>query len=177
MGATIRIGYLRGAGDEESIGQAVTALETAGCVRVVIESGARRTVGPAYSSLIKRMSPGDTMVVVGLDHLSTSLPQLVDRLAELLDRDIDIETLAGDKVHIDRSVGDLIHQMQALPRRSRNGRADGVRERAMGRPRRLGAADIARARQLIESTGRPIEDVAREMGVSRATLYRNLRNA
>lgn len=168
---------MRGGGDDESIGQAVSALEAAGCVRVVVESGVRRTIaGPAYTALIKRLSPGDTVVVVGLDHLSTSLPQLVDRLAELLDKGIDIDTLAGDKVHIDRSVGGLIHQMQALPRRSRNGRADGVRERGMGRPRRLGTADIARARQLIESTGRPIEDVARELGVSRATLYRNLRN-
>ncbi len=169
---------MRGSGDDDSIGHAVGALEAAGCVRVVVESGMRRSVaGPAYSALIKRLSPGDTMVVVGLDHLSTSLPQLVDRLAELLDRHVDIETLAGDAVRIDRSVGDLIHQMQALPRRSRGGRADGVRERSMGRPRRLGTADVARARQLIESTGRPIEDVARELGVSRATLYRSLRNA
>lgn len=178
QGEKIRVGYLRGGGDDESILEDVGALEGAGCVRVVVESGPRRNApGPAYTALIQGLSAGDTVLVVRLDHLSASLPQLVDRLADLLDRGIAIETL-GEPVHIDPSVGGLIHHMQALPRRSGAAHTDGAgHERGTGRPRRLGAAEIARARQLIGATGRSIEDVAHELGVSRATLYRSLKNA
>jgi len=173
-GATIRIGYLSDGGDGDGVADAVSALEAAGCARVVVDSGARRAVASAaYTALIRRMNAGDTLVITGLEHLSPALPNLLDRLAELTALGIEIECLSGEARHIGPGSGELIRDMQAILRRGRPARNG--RQAIVGRPRRLAAADIARARQMIESSGRPIEDVARELGVSRATLYRNLR--
>jgi DNA invertase Pin-like site-specific DNA recombinase len=182
LGDNIRVGYLRGGWDDSVVSQAVEALEAAGCTRVVVDSGPRRAgSSPALSSMVGRMSPGDIVVVVELDHLAGSLQQLIERLAELAGRGIEVETLSGEIGRIDPALGALIQAIHAFSQRTRRrsvlARPAGEPPAHMGRPRRLMDDDLARARQMIETAGRPIEDVARELGVSRATLYRNLRKS
>jgi AcrR family transcriptional regulator len=50
-----------------------------------------------------------------------------------------------------------------------------VSRRRRGRPRALGAADLDQAQRMV-GEGRPIDDIAATLGVSRATLYRHLRS-
>lgn len=182
-GAKIRVGYLRGDWEDSVVSQAVEALEAAGCARVVVDSGPRRTgSNPALSSMIGRMSPGDIVVVVELEHLAGSLQQLVERLADIAGRGIGIEALSGEIGRIDPPQAALMQAMHAFAERTRRrsvvARPPGEPPaHHIGRPRRLMADDLARARAMIETAGRPIEDVARELGVSRATLYRNLRKS
>ena len=108
-----------------------------------------------------------------LDHLASTLTQLVDRLADLSGRNIGIETLSGE-VDLHRPLREALQPLRQFAERARGGLVPG-RRHSPGRPRQLLAHDVARARELIEQSGRSIRDVADELGVSRATLYRNLR--
>jgi AcrR family transcriptional regulator len=48
-----------------------------------------------------------------------------------------------------------------------------VSRRRRGRPSALGAAALEQAQRMV-GEGRPIDDIAASLGVSRATLYRHL---
>lgn len=176
----MRAGYLRGESEQAAVARAVAALEAAGCSQVVVESGPRGVAGanPAFAALVSRLQPGDVVVVVDLDHIAAGLQQLLDRLMDLASRGIEVQALSGEIDTVSPAVGGIIRALHAFGIRARSGRA--VRRigppQSLGRPRRLLADDIMRARRLIEAGGRPISDVARELGVSRATLYRNLRS-
>jgi DNA invertase Pin-like site-specific DNA recombinase len=77
-------------------------------------------------------------------------------------------------------VSQLIKSLWAFEQRARTGtkalrRATGL-DSGPGRPRRLANAEIEKAREMVDK-GRPVAEVARELGVSRATLYRSLNRA
>ena len=156
------------------------ALEEVGCDRVVVDSttGARPESRTALLSFLNRMKPGDDLVVTRLDQLATSMPRLVEFLAAMMDRGIAVETIAGEIDTADPTVSQLIKSLWAFEQRSRNGtktpRQATGHESGPGRPRRLASAEIEKAREMVEARGRPVAEVARELGVSRATLYRSL---
>jgi DNA invertase Pin-like site-specific DNA recombinase len=118
--------------------------------------------------------PGDTVVVPGLAHLAASLPQLVERLADLGARGVRLETLSGELDADNPAVAAALAALHAFALRARPVRLSAAAP--AGRPRQMSEADTARARQLIEAGKRTIRDLASEFGVSRATLYRSLKD-
>ncbi|RUT31311.1 hypothetical protein EMQ25_10680 [Arsenicitalea aurantiaca] len=175
----MQVGYLHGGGPDGDIVSAVAALEAFGCGRVVIDSRARRQAGSgtSFSALLGDMRSGDILVVTTLEHLATAVGPLVLRLEELVARGIRIRTLDGD---FDTETPGTAGALKALARIAahHNGARRpvvGRAEHGPGRPPRLSPEEIGRARELFEAGGRTAAEVARQLGVSRATLYRSLR--
>lgn len=181
---SMRVGYVREQRGDGGLLQMVRALETAGCGRIVVESAARRRgdSSPALAALMAGMEPGDTIVVPALDHLAGTLPRLLDMLEELTGKGLRVEVLTGEFDTGEPAVRETIRTLHGFALRATAphpaaapAMAEAAEPLAIGRPRRLTPADIARARMLIETGGVAVEQVARELGVSRATLYRSLK--
>jgi DNA invertase Pin-like site-specific DNA recombinase len=177
----MRLAYLRREDGHEHIDRTIATLEAARCDRIVFDSTppGRREASESLSAFLARMQPGDTLIVPHLGQLSRSSERLIGRLADLFERGIAVESLAGELDTADPATARCIIALHDLTTRLR-----GDRERphtrptaGLGRPRRLTPEDLAGARRLIESEGRPVAEVARQFGVSRATLYRALKGA
>lgn len=176
----MRIAYLRGEGSDDEVQQAMAALEIAGCDRVVFDSTPRDRPESrsALLAFLARMKEGDDLVVTRLDQLASTTPRLIEHLAGLLKRGITVETISGEIDTADPTTRRAIEALWRFEERSRNGGriADALAGMGstVGRPRRLAAAGLAHARQMIKHGG-SVAEVARELGVSRATLYRSLK--
>src|SRR3954447_9812728 len=82
------VGYGRGSANAPDVGspeQQRDALLRAGCERVYLDRASSRgsTARPELDACLASLGPGDTLVVVRLDRLGRSLPQLVTLVNEL----------------------------------------------------------------------------------------------
>ena len=126
--------------------------------------------------------PGDTFVVWKLDRAGRSLPHLIELLKGLKERSIEFVSLT-EKIDTSTPGGKLIfHLMGALAEFER----DMIRERTNaglaaarargrrgGRPRKIRTnGKIALARQMFADKSHSIPDMCATLGISRATLYR-----
>ena len=145
-------------------------------------SGAKRD-RPELARMLDHLRAGDVVMITRLDRLARSTRDLLDiaerisqaeaGLRSLAEPWADTTTPAGRMVltffagvaEFERS---LIHERTSAGRAA--AKAKGVR---FGRPPALSAEQIAHARQLISEDKKPAE-VARLLGVHRATLYRAL---
>jgi DNA invertase Pin-like site-specific DNA recombinase len=177
----LRIAYLRGEGGTDEIQTAMKALETAGCDRIVFDSTPRHRAESraALLSFLAQMKEGDDLVVTNLDQLASTTPRLIEILASLVGRGITVETISGEIDTADPATSRILDTLWKFEERGHQGRKPAALialEPGAGRPRRLSATEITSARALIDG-GRPVAEVARELHVSRATLYRSLKRA
>jgi DNA invertase Pin-like site-specific DNA recombinase len=158
------------------------ALLAAGCERIFEEaaSGAQRD-RPQLMAALDYLRPGDTLTVWKLDRLARSLKQLIETVEELERRKIGFRSLT-EAIDTTMPGGRLIFQIFGalakferglIRERTRAGlesaRAKG---RLSGRPRKLTTKDIEAAKVLLSGTDLSVEEVARRIGTSPATLYR-----
>ena len=140
----------------------------------------RRMDRPGLSSMLDWVREGDTVIVYSLSRISRSTTDLLGLLERLdaqgvhlvsLSESVDTSTPAGRLLV---TVLAALSQFEVDTLRDRTiagldaARAQG---RVGGRPRALAPEDLIRARGLVAS-GRPVTEVARELGVGRSTLYR-----
>lgn len=170
----MRIGYLRSEGSQDDIDRASAMLEAAATDRVVFDTTPwnRPEASATFLGFLARMNAGDTLVVTHLGQLARTTERLVERLAELIDRGIRVETLSGELDTSDPAASRIIKTLRSFETRMRPPR--GGTAGVAGRPRRLSAEKIAEARRMIDAERRSVAEVARQLGVSRATLYRSL---
>lgn len=178
-----RIGYARVSTDSQTTDSQTDRLTAAGCERIFIEtaSGALRD-RPQLAACLDYLRPGDVLVVVKLDRLGRSLAHLIETVTTLdrrgiglvsLTESIDTTTAAGRLLlHVLGAVGQF--ERDLIAERTQAGLAAArARGRAGGRPSKMTPEKVEAARTLIAS-GRTVEQAARAVGVSRATLYRHL---
>ncbi|MGO4445080.1 recombinase family protein [Mycobacterium sp. 2YAF39] len=179
-----RIGYVRVSTVAQTLNQQETALEAAGVTKTFSDtmSGARDD-RPGLAELMTYMRDGDTVVVWKLDRLGRNLQHILATVKEMTDRGV---TLVSTSDGIDSStpagrmmigvLGSLAEYERALAKertalKLAASRANGTR---FGRPRKVDDADhIATARRM-KADGHTARDIAKYLGVSRATLYRYL---
>jgi DNA invertase Pin-like site-specific DNA recombinase len=179
------LGYARVSTTDQQPHLQVDALQRAGCYRVFTEtaSGAR-TDRPALEQLLDQLRPGDTLVVWKLDRLGRSLPHLVDTVTGLAERgigfrslqeSIDTTTTPGGKLvfHVFAALAEF--ERDLIRERTAAGLAAArARGRRGGRPSVMTAHKLQAAQQMYRSGQYTVAAIAKTLGVSRASIYRNL---
>lgn len=178
------VGYARVSTDDQDPELQRQALKKIGCKRIFEEtaSGAQRD-RPQLAAALDYMREGDTLVVWRLDRLARSLKQLIETV-ELFDQrgahlhslteNIDTSTVGGKLVfHIFGALAEfergLIRErtIAGLAAARANGRVG-------GRPRSVSDKQLKVAKTLLEAGELTVAEVAKQIGVSAASLYRYL---
>lgn len=182
----MKIGYARVSTKEQEAYLQYDALNEAGCERVFEEkaSGAQRD-RPELKKAIEYLRPGDVLVVWKLDRLARSLRQLIETIEDLQERGIGFVSLtegidttsAGGKLifHIFGALAEFEREM--IKERTVAGlNAAKARGRKLGRPAALTESQIKMARSMKAAGDHSNTEIAKQLGVSRATLYRYLQD-
>ncbi len=177
-------GYARVSTSDQDLALQVHALEAAGCSRVLSEtaSGARAQ-RPQLERLLDQLREGDTLVVWRLDRLGRSVRHLVSLVEKLdahgvgfraLDQQIDTTTASGRlQIHLFAALAEFERELGR--ERTRAGlQAARARGRRGGRPRALSADQVGVLRAMHQSREHTVTAIAAVLGVSRATIYREL---
>ena len=148
-------------------------------------SGARAN-RPQFDAAIKALHNGDTLVVTTLDRLGRSTANLLALPTELKQRGaaLRVLNLSGDNVDTSTPMGAMMFtvmaalaQMELEIKRERI--TDSVSKRRAagknlgGRKQQFTPSQIQNAHRLIDA-GEPATQVAKDLGMSRATLYRRI---
>lgn len=179
------IGYARVSTQDQDASMQVAALKDAGCERVFVEtaSGMRKD-RPELALALSHLRQGDTLVVWKMDRLARSLKQLIDTVDELKSKGIGFRSLTQ---HIDTSTPEgkvMFHFFAVIAEFER----DMIRERTMagleqarsmgrkgGRPSSVNKQKIAAAQAMLATNhDMTVVEIARQLGISSATLYRHL---
>lgn len=142
---------------------------------------------PALDKALTALHPGDTLVITTLDRLGRSTQKMLELAEELRDRNIGLRVLnlGGGDVDTKTPMGAMVFtvmvalaQMELEIKRERI--TDSVNKRRTtggdlgGRRPTFTESQIRTAAKLIQA-GEPATQVAKDMGMSRATLYRRIK--
>jgi DNA invertase Pin-like site-specific DNA recombinase len=161
------------------------ALLEAGCARVYLDTSSGRggATRPELDACLASLQPGDTLVIVRLDRLGRSLPQLVTLVNDLRARGVGIRSLQegldtttpGGRVVYDvfAALNDFLREL--LVEGTRDGLAAArARGQRLGRPPALTPEQVHQARVMLARPENSVASIARMLGVSRSTLYKHV---
>lgn len=178
------IGYARVSTGGQDLALQLDALEAAGVKRVFqdVGSGSLRS-RPQLDACLERLGEGDTLIVWRLDRLGRKLRHLLSVLGELGERGITFRSLT-EAIDTSTAAGQLqLHLFAALAEferslgleRTRAGlQAARERGRVGGRPPVVTDRKPAAALAMREKDELTMSEIAEELGVSPASLYRRL---
>ena len=180
------IGYARVSTEDQNLDLQLDALKEAGCKKIFQDkiSGVKED-RDGLLQVLEIVRPGDTLVVWKLDRLGRSLQHLILVIDELKEKDVYFRSLK-ENLDTSSSTGKLIfHIFGALAEFER----DIIQERTMaglkaarargrigGRPKIMGAGKVKLAKTLMADNTRSVRDICEIIGVSKATLYRYLKD-
>lgn len=186
------IGYARVSTRGQDADRQVADLLSAGVRRddLYVDHGASgaRASRPGFDQAVGALQEGDTLMVTTLDRLGRSTQNML-QLAEALREKgagLRVLNLGGGQVDTSTPMGSMVFTVMAALAEmeleiKRERVTDSVAKRRAvggdlgGRRQQFTDSQIRSARRLIEA-GQPTAQVARDLGMSRATLYRRLRN-
>lgn len=185
----MKIGYARVSTKDQNLDLQIDALEKAGAdeIHKEIVCGAK-TDRPVLAETLKRLRPGDVLVVWKLDRLGRSLRHLVELVPTLMERGVGLLSLHD---HIDTTTpqGRLTFNIFAclaeferdiIRERTQAGlTAARSRGRLGGRPQGLSseAEQTACAAETLYREGKlSVAQIASKLHVSKSTLYSYLRH-
>jgi DNA invertase Pin-like site-specific DNA recombinase len=180
----MRFGYTRVSTVAQTLDQQNQALEAAGVSKIFSDtmSGARDD-RPGLAALMDQLRLGDTVVVWKLDRLGRNMLHILETVKALTEMGV---TLVSTSDGIDSSTAagrmmigvlgslaeyerELVRERTALKRAS--SRANGTK---FGRPRNVDDSDHIATAKRMKADGHTGKDIAKYLGVSRATVYRYL---
>ncbi len=177
------IGYARVSTDDQNLDLQLDALKAAGCTQLFTDkvSGAAKTKDGLEGALLHARE-GDVLVVWKLDRLGRTVKGLVELVEGLQARGVQFKSIT-DSIDTSTTAGRFFfHVMAALAEMERelirertNAGLSAARARGRlgGRKPKMDQAKTDAARKLLDA-GTSGVDVAKTLGVSRATLYRSL---
>ena len=181
------IGYARVSTTDQNPQLQLDALRDAGAVRVFNDHGVSGSTAarPGLDSCLDHLREGDVLTVWKLDRLGRNTQHVLAVVDELTSRGIGFRSIT-EGLHTDGPMGKAMLTIMAafaqlerdtMIERTRAGLAAAAANgRKGGRPRKVDDADAAKARSLREK-GIAATDIAKMLGVSRATVYRYLSEA
>jgi DNA invertase Pin-like site-specific DNA recombinase len=185
------IGYARVSTRQQSTDRQQSDLLAAGVRRddLYVDHGVSgaRASRPEFDRALDALIDGDTLVITTLDRLGRSTQNMLAFADELRSRGAGLRVLnlGGGDVDTATPMGSMLFtimaalaQMEHEIKRERVTDSISKRREAGkdlgGRPRRITDSQIRSAVRLVEG-GEPTAQVARDLGMSRATFYRRLR--
>ncbi len=181
----MKFGYARVSTRDQNLDAQLDALTAAGCDKIVTEkvSGNGSKERPELDRLVENLREGDTLVVYKLDRLGRSTFKLLGLTEELQERGVEFVSLK-DQIDTGSAIGKAMFRMLAvlaemerelIVERTQAGlQAARKRGRIGGRPRVDGKA-VEKALKLYESKEYSVAEITEMTGVSKATLYRRLK--
>ncbi len=184
----MKLGYARVSTQDQNLALQLDALKTAGCDKVFQEKVSGATAErPELRKLLELIREGDTLVIWKLDRLGRSLTNLIGLVTDLEQRHVGLLSL-NDPVDTTTAQGRLIFRIfaslaeferEVIRERTLAGLASARRRgQLLGRPKGLskGAEQKARiAESLYKEEKYSVEQIARELTISKTTLYKYLR--
>jgi DNA invertase Pin-like site-specific DNA recombinase len=177
------LGYARVSTGDQDIAAQTLRLEAAGAIKAFSDVRSGKSMDrPGLAALLDYARAGDTLAIVRLDRLGRSLAELLVTVAMLKERGIALLSME-EKIDTSSAAGELVFHVfgaiahferRLISERTRDGvaaaRAKGKRP---GR-RPLDQAKVDAAMTLIAAKTAPNE-TARQLGLGRSTIYREMR--
>ena len=181
------LGYARISTNDQNFDLQIDALTEHGCERFYKDtvSGAK-SKRPGLDEMLKEARPKDVIVIWKLDRLGRSLKHLVDLVAELNERDIGLRSL-NDPIDTTTAQGRLVFNIFAslaefereIIRERTNAGLAAARARGRTGGRKAGLSEDAKRKARIAQSyyeeGMAVNQIAKNLDISKATLYRYLR--
>lgn len=183
------IGYARvsKADGSQTVDLQLDELKTAGVQKRHIytdHASGKKDDRPGLEACLKSLRPGDTLVIWKLDRLGRNLTHLVNLIDDLHKRNVALKVLKGEGANIDTSTstGKLVFGIFAalaeferdlISERTRAGLAAArARGRKGGRKHTMTPAKVRLAMAAMSNEETVVNDLCKELGVTRQTLYR-----
>lgn len=181
----MKIGYARVSTADQSLALQLDGLRRAGCEQIYEERASGRAAAdrPELQNLLRSVRPGDTIVIWRLDRLGRSLADLVTMVNDLAAREVALESLT-ERLDTSTAAGKLFlgfialmaeFERNVIGERTKAGLAAArARGRTGGRPQAMTNQDKQLARAMLKDPQVTATEVAKRLGVSRSTLYRQI---
>ncbi|GFG87755.1 recombinase family protein [Mycolicibacter algericus] len=181
------IGYARVSTIDQNPQLQLDALKDAGATRIFTDHGVSGSTAqrPELDGCLDHLREGDELIVWKLDRLGRNTQHVLAVVDQLTARGIGFRSLT-EGLHTDGPMGKAMLTIMAafaqlerdtIRERTRAGlTAAAANGRKGGRPRKVDDADAVKARGLRDK-GISATDIAKMLGVSRATVYRYLTQA
>lgn len=176
------IGYARVSTTDQNLDMQRDALAKAGCEKIFEEkkSGKAGTKRPAFEAALAFLRPEDVLVVWKLDRLGRSLVEMMRTIDSLRRDEITFQSLT-EKFESDTAHGRFALQIHGAMaeyfldlnrERTMEGlKAALARGRKGGRRKKLSEADLTAAQALMDAKTISIAEIAKRLGISRASFY------
>ena len=183
------IGYMRVSKDDgtQSLDLQRDALLAAGVAPDAIYedlASGKRDDRPGLAACLKAARAGDVLVIWRLDRLGRNLAHLVNTVNDLNVRGVGIKTLTGSDVDTTSAHGRLVFSIFAslaqferelICERTKAGLASArARGRVGGRKPKMNKARLQLAAAAMADRSTDVGALAKELGISRQTLYRHI---
>lgn len=178
------IGYARVSTADQNMALQMNALREAGVEKVFHDQGISGSTSerPGLDRCLDHLREGDVLTVWKLDRLGRSTRHVLAVIDDLTSRGVGFRSIT-EGLHTDGAMGKAMLRIMAafaelerdtMIERTRAGLAAAAANgRKGGRPRKVDDAAAAKARSMREK-GINATDIAKMLGVSRATVYRYL---
>lgn len=181
------LGYARVPLEKQNLNLQLDALHEHGCEKIFTDtvSGAK-AIRPGLDEMLKEAKSKDIIVIWKLDRLGRSLKHLVELVAELNERDIGLRSLQ-DNIDTTNSQKELVLNIftslsefeREIIRERTNIGLTNARARGRKGGRKPGLSEEAKSKARIAesyySEGMPVDEIAKSLSISKATLYKYLR--
>jgi DNA invertase Pin-like site-specific DNA recombinase len=175
------IGYARVSTTDQKLTLQKDALLKAGCEKIYEdELSGTKDNRPGLLKALEQLREGDTLIVWKLDRLGRSVKSLIELVSELHSKNIHFKSVT-DSIDTSTPSGRFFFNVMAslaqmerelIVERTKAGLLAAKKQgRIGGRKRVMSDSKLVSAKKLLEAGALP-RDVAKDLGVSLATLYR-----
>jgi len=185
----MKFGYARVSTHEQILDLQIDALRAAGCERIYQEKASgSKAERPELLRMLDQLRTGDTVIIWKLDRLGRSLAHLIKLVSDLEDQGVGLLSL-NDPIDTTTPQGRLVFRIFAslaeferdvIRERTMAGVASARRRgRLLGRPKGLTKQAEQKARlaeSLYKDENFSVEQIVRELHISKTTLYKYLRH-
>ncbi len=184
------VGYARVSGDDQNLNLQMDALLKAGVEKRHIfcdQMSGAKSERPGLIECLKSLESGDSLLVWRLDRLGRSMQHLVTVVEDFRQKGVGFKSICDGSIDTTTASGELIFNIfsslaqferRLIQERTNAGLSSArARGRLGGRPKlSLDSAKIRMAKKMHADKSVEIDDICATLKVSRATLYRYLRN-